>query len=479
MAPKARSDPNGIFSGMVVFLVDNGVQRRRLQIWQQKLVQLGAIIEEENLTRNVTHIFALNSDSLEQKFGPNLLRRFKGVILLYQWLEDSLRLGEKVSDESYTIQLDSCQNSHSNSSKENPVESADVKESNASQLHPCKKLKSSPKNSEGSCSEIKDKSFNDSVDGASRIVSSFKDNSNLGRSPSISQVNPPAQQSSVSAPDATLPYHPPDLNRNITEIFSKLINIYRALGEDRRSFSYYKAIPVIERLPFKVESVDQVKDLPGIGKSMQDHIHEIVTTGKLSKLEHFESDEKVQEMDHLLQKAAQDVLPGVSVVCGGSYRRGKATCGDLDIIVTHPDGKSHIGFLPKYVNHLKDMNFLREDLVFSIHSEQDTDSGIDTYFGLCTYPGQELRHRIDLKVYPKDIYPFGLIHWTGNDVVNRRLRILAESKGFRLDDNGLFPATHGSGGKRVSASTSLKFNSEKEVFEFLGFPWLEPHERNI
>jgi len=85
--------------------------------------------------------------------------------------------------------------------------------------------------------------------------------------------------------------------------------------------------------------------------------------------------------------------------------------------------------------------------------------------------------------------------------------LLAESKGFRLDDTGLFPATHGSGGKRVMslyefvvlslvymvhlalacvvqlqgtrASASLKFNTEKEVFDFLGFPWLEPHERNL
>lgn len=29
---------------------------------------------------------------------------------------------------------------------------------------------------------------------------------------------------------------------------------------------------------------------------------------------------------------------------------------------------------------------------------QGTDAGVDTYFGLCTYPGRELRHRIDLKV---------------------------------------------------------------------------------
>ncbi|MBA0734261.1 hypothetical protein Gogos_018195 [Gossypium gossypioides] len=126
------------------------------------------------------------------------------------------------------------------------------------------------------------------------------------------------------------------------------------------------------------------------------------------------------------------------------------------------------------------MKLLREDLIFSTHSEEGTDSGVDTYFGLCTYPGRELRHRIDFKVYPRDIYAFGLIAWTGNDVLNRRLRLLAESKGYRLDDTGLFPATHGSGGKRGSRGTaSLKLETEKEVFDFLGFPWLEPYERNL
>jgi DNA polymerase/3'-5' exonuclease PolX len=28
----------------------------------------------------------------------------------------------------------------------------------------------------------------------------------------------------------------------------------------------------------------------------------------------------------------------VIIVCGGSYRRGKASCGDMDIVITHPDG---------------------------------------------------------------------------------------------------------------------------------------------
>ncbi|XP_058192903.1 DNA polymerase lambda isoform X5 [Rhododendron vialii] len=427
MAPKRTkkqsppSDPDGMFAGMAVFLAETGVQPRRLQIWKQKLEQMGASIEDR-LSKKVTHVFAMNSDSLLKQIGRERLSRFKGV----------------------------------------------------------------------------------------------------------------------GTSDSSLPYSPPDQNQNITEIFGKLMNIYRALGDDRRSFSYSKAIAVIEKLPFRIESVDQVKHLPAIGKSMQDHIQEMVNTGKLSKLEHFETDEKVrtislfgevwgigpatalklyekghrtledlkneksltnsqrlglkyfddiktriprhevQEMEHLLQNAAEEILPGVMVVCGGSYRRGKASCGDLDIVITHPDGKSHIGFLRKYVKHLKDIKFLREDLIFSIHSEEGTDAGVDTYFGLYTYPGRELRHRIDFKVYPRDIYAFGLIAWTGNDVLNRRLRLLADSKGYRLDDTGLFPATQSSSSKRgTKASGSLHFKTEKEVFDFLGFTWLEPHERNL
>ena len=78
------------------------------------------------------------------------------------------------------------------------------------------------------------------------------------------------------------------------------------------------------------------------------------------------------------------------------------------------------------------------------------------------------------------IWSFGLIAWTGNDVLNRRLTFLAESEGSQLDYTGLFPATHSPGGKwGKRASWSLKLNTEKEVFDFLGFPWLEPHERNL
>lgn len=540
MAPKPKKnespphDPHGIFAGMVVFLVQHGVQPRRLQIWKQKLVQMGADIEEQRLSKSVTHVFAMNSDALLKQLSTERLERFKGSVLLYQWLEDSLRLGEKVSEDLYNLKVD--REGDNNPDKSLVPKEANVNNSSDEEPSPGKKIRSSPEDSKN----IKEDGKNNALYEAPSTPRSSDDSPRTLSPVNTSPHTPDSFNKDFDTMQTSMPYSPPDLNRNITEIFGKLINIYRALGDDRRSFSYYKAIPVIEKLPFKIESADQVKDLPSIGKSLQDHIQEIVTTGKLSKLEHFEKDEKVrtinlfgevwgigpatalklyekgyrtlddlknedsltnsqriglkyfddikqrvprhevQEMELLLQKVGEDILPGAIIVCGGSFRRGKASCGDLDIIITHPDGKSHRGFLSKYVKRLKDMKFLREDLVFSTHSEEGTDSGVDTYFGLCTYPGRELRHRIDLKVYPRDIYAFGLLAWTGNDVLNRRLRLLAESKGFRLDDTGLFPATQGSGGKRgTRASASLKFNTEKEVFDFLGFPSLEPHDRNL
>jgi hypothetical protein len=86
-----------------------------------------------------------------------------------------------------------------------------------------------------------------------------------------------------------------------------------------------------------------------------------------------------------------------------------------------------------------------------------------------------------------------------------RLRLLADSKGYVLDDTGLYLATRGRGGKHVrifiSSRMGIPFvqfhlicynflqagrsdaivncDTEKDVFETLGFPWLEPHERNL
>ena len=46
----------------------------------------------------------------------------------------------------------------------------------------------------------------------------------------------------------------------------------------------------------------------------------------------------------------------------GSYRRGKATCGDVDILITRKDNKSNAGMLEKLLESLEKDGFLKERL---------------------------------------------------------------------------------------------------------------------
>nr|CAB3467624.1 unnamed protein product [Digitaria exilis] len=556
MAPKRKPargaaaaeerDPDGMFRGVSAFIVPHGVQPRRLEVWKQRLAQMGGRVVEKldkgGAAAGVNHVLAMDAKALLRELDAGWLHRFRGSALSFEWLEECLKSGERLPEHKFAINYE-----------EEFKPKKEVGNGDSGTLQPSKRSRTSsedPKYQQRTGGEDREEHRDASVDKSLGVetrptqYASSQSSSGDTKDTVGSHGKFEIEEASSGGPSI---YAPADLNRNITKIFGRLIDIYRALGDDRRSFSYYKAIPVIEKLPFKIESADQVKDLPTIGKSLKDHINEIVTTGKLSKLEHFENDEKVRtislfgevwgvgpatalklyekghrtlddlrkddsltnaqriglqffddikqriprhevsEMEKLLQDVGKDILPGVIIVCGGSYRRGKASCGDMDIVMTHPDGESHVGFLPKFVQRLKEINFLREDLIFSIHSVDGTDSGVDTYFGLCTYPGRELRHRIDLKVYPRNRYACGLLAWTGNDVLNRRtpiitcrLRLLADSKGYVLDDTGLYLATRGSGGKHAGRSDAIvSCHTEKDVFDTLGFPWLEPHERNL
>jgi len=38
---------------------------------------------------------------------------------------------------------------------------------------------------------------------------------------------------------------------------------------------------------------------------------------------------------------AESIVPSVVAMACGSFRRCKPTCGDVDVLVTHPDGHSH------------------------------------------------------------------------------------------------------------------------------------------
>ena len=158
----------------------------------------------------------------------------------------------------------------------------------------------------------------------------------------------------------------------------------------------------------------------------------------------------------------------------GSYRRGRLTCGDVDILITRTDDKPVAGMLEPVLQLLEKEGFLKERL----GNTRVSDRGSEMYMGVCKSKEDTFFRRIDIKVYPKEQYGFALLYFTGSDYFNRSMRLLAEQKGFTLSDHGLAPIGKVSG-KKVSKGLQIQCETEEDVFKALGMPFKKPQERDI
>ena len=160
------------------------------------------------------------------------------------------------------------------------------------------------------------------------------------------------------------------------------------------------------------------------------------------------------------------------IAFGGSYRRGAKDSGDIDILI-----KSEVFTLKEFVKLLKDWG-----VVFDTLSE-----GKDDFKGLGRCPGmKKFIFRIDIMFTEPENWNAALMHFTGNDVLNRLMREKAKElreydgkkypHGAILSQKGLFVrgANNKSSGKRVIPG-GLK--SEKQLFDILGMKYLPPTQR--
>ncbi|NXA55221.1 DPOLL polymerase, partial [Nothocercus julius] len=199
-------------------------------------------------------------------------------------------------------------------------------------------------------------------------------------------------------------------NQCITEKLEVLAKAYSVQGDKWRSLGYSKAINALKSYHKPVTSYQEACKIPGIGKRMAEKILEILESGHLRKLDHISenvpvlelfsniwgagvktaqmwyqqgfrtlddirtkaslssqqavglkhyedflermSREEAAEIERTVRQAALALNPGLVCVACGSYRRGKPTCGDVDVLVTHPDGQSHRGVFSKLLDSL-------------------------------------------------------------------------------------------------------------------------------
>ncbi|KAF7546623.1 hypothetical protein G7Z17_g8302 [Cylindrodendrum hubeiense] len=194
---------------------------------------------------------------------------------------------------------------------------------------------------------------------------------------------------------------------------------------------------------------------------------------------------EVEALGTVVQKAAQKVDPQVQLIVGGSYRRGAETSGDIDFIVTKPRTNSSGDLRPALdgiVQQLEGEQFL----VARLASSRTASDG-SKWHGCCVLPKisgfndanyRPVWRRIDFLLVPESEMGAALIYFTGNDIFNRSLRLLASKKGMRLNQRGLYKdVMRGPQRAKVTEGELVEGRDERKIFEILGVKWREPHER--
>ena len=330
--------------------------------------------------------------------------------------------------------------------------------------------------------------------------------------------------------------HQENPNARTIEILQQMADYYDATKDQWRLMAYRKAITALKKQTRMIRTAEEAFDISGIGQRLADKIEEIVLTNRLRRLEstkldandkplrafmgiygvryaqamkwieqgHRTIDDLLRKVDltknqkvgiehfddfqsriprcemdqhnHFMCKTVAKIEPHMQFTIGGSYRRGAKDSGDIDFIVAKPDCSQEtlrISMFETVIPHLSALGYLKVALATS--SETDGSK----WHGACVLPGTTIWRRIDFLLVPYDELGAALIYFTGNDIFNRSIRLLASKKGMRLNQRGLWKnVIRGYNRERLTQGTLVERKDEKKIFQLLGVPWRPPEHRN-
>ncbi|KAF2637018.1 hypothetical protein P280DRAFT_483247 [Massarina eburnea CBS 473.64] len=325
-------------------------------------------------------------------------------------------------------------------------------------------------------------------------------------------------------------------NSRTIEILDQMCKYYDQMQDQWRTFAYRKAISTLRKQDTKITTAKEAAVLPFIGQRLADKIEEIVLTDRLRRLDSTRDDPTDQvlrlflgvygaglaqaskwiqagyrTLDDLTTKAkltssqkigiehysdfAQRIPrteveahgttiksalrtldPTFSATIMGSYRRGAKDSGDIDIIITKPSAsiaQLHSLVFKTLIPSLTSSGFLKCKLATSSRTDDGT-----KWHGVSCLPDSTTWRRLDLLLVPEEEMGAALLYFTGNDIFNRSIRLLASKKGMRLNQRGLYrDVVRGRNREKLNEGTLVEGRSERKIFEILGVPWREPGER--
>jgi DNA polymerase beta len=295
-----------------------------------------------------------------------------------------------------------------------------------------------------------------------------------------------------------------------------------------KAIAYTKVIVQLEKAG-RIETIDDLAGIKGIGKGIRDRIIEIMTTGHLAEAEVEVGDQgrfdlidmfkaihgigqvkatRLVDVDHIdsidalraaskadatllnptqkkgleyheafleripraemkahskiIKKIMRKAYPTLELDILGSYRRGEATSGDIDVMVKLPADKT-VDFgkalLTEIVEKLLAKGYVIDTLAL----------GQKKFMGVARV-GDNTPRRIDIMVTPEANYGFALMYFTGSMDFNIGVRRVALEKGYTMNEHGLTPLSDAAPPPPVLAS-------EAEIFDFLGLKTIKPKKR--
>lgn len=222
---------------------------------------------------------------------------------------------------------------------------------------------------------------------------------------------------------------------------------------------------------YNVKSIDDLKKLVDSGKIElpQNVLIGLKYYGKAKeKIPRSEMEEMDTYLHNVLFKLDVNLF---GVICG-SYRRQKETSNDIDMLIVHPKlvtkediDNSKVNYLHKFIVQLKKEKFIVDSLT--------SDEVSTKYMGLCQLQIQNNKEnnypirRIDIRFIPYESYYSATLYFTGSADFNRKMRRVAESMDYKLNEYGLFN----------EKGKPLKIKSEKDIFDYLGMEYVSPELR--
>lgn len=312
-------------------------------------------------------------------------------------------------------------------------------------------------------------------------------------------------------------------NKELADIFSRIADVLEFKGEVIFKINAYrKASRILDELTDSVKDLvatDSLKDIPGIGKGLEEKIHEYLDTGKIEEFDALLTTiprdlfdllsiqnfgpktaaaafeklgiETVNDLEKAIETGSLQTLPGMGAKKIENIRRGvqlfKSASQRISIGIAWPVVdyvieylKEHRGKLVQDIMPAGSVRRNRETVhdIDIIVSTTDPESVMNCFRDIprrtrvlaagSTKASIMLdeRFQVDLRVIPHESFGAALQYFTGSKEHNVRLRELARKRGLKINEYGVYQDEHKVAGE-----------SEEDIYRILDMPFIPPELR--